>query len=53
MSEMPFTGSDVGDVFIHRYPSLTPGTEYSFILFTVVNNVKSTGYSFKNVTSKF
>lgn len=53
MSEENFTGSAEGDVITHTYLSLTPGTEHSFILFTVVNNVKSTGYSFKSITSKF
>ncbi|XP_016396230.1 receptor-type tyrosine-protein phosphatase H-like [Sinocyclocheilus rhinocerous] len=47
--EKNFTGSV--DKLTHTYPSLTPGTEHSFRLFTVVNNVISTGYSFKNVTT--
>ncbi|XP_016329225.1 receptor-type tyrosine-protein phosphatase H-like [Sinocyclocheilus anshuiensis] len=47
--EKNFTGSV--DKLTHTYRSLTPGTEHSFSLFTVVNNVISTGYSFKNVTT--
>ncbi|KTF80106.1 hypothetical protein cypCar_00036679 [Cyprinus carpio] len=50
-SETNFTGSTEDDKFTHTYSSLTPGNEYSFSLFTVVNNVRSTGYSFKNVTT--
>ncbi|XP_051542774.1 receptor-type tyrosine-protein phosphatase H [Myxocyprinus asiaticus] len=45
-----FTGSQ-SDVFTYECSSLTPGTEYNFTLFTVVNNVKSSGYIFKNVTT--
>ncbi len=51
--ETHFTGSAVGDVITHTYSSLTQGTEHRFTLFTVVNNVLSRGYSFKNITSKF
>ncbi|XP_059391527.1 receptor-type tyrosine-protein phosphatase H-like isoform X1 [Carassius carassius] len=47
-SEIHFTGSDK---LTYTYSSLTPGTEHSFSLFTEVNNARSTGYSFKNVTT--
>uniref|UniRef100_A0A8C1KTA3 protein-tyrosine-phosphatase n=2 Tax=Cyprinus carpio TaxID=7962 RepID=A0A8C1KTA3_CYPCA len=50
-SETNFTGSTEDDKFTFTYSSLTPGNEYSFSLFTVVNNVRSTGYSFKSVTT--
>ncbi|XP_043081873.1 receptor-type tyrosine-protein phosphatase H [Puntigrus tetrazona] len=50
-TEKHFTGSDMEDVITHTYPYLTPGTEHSFTLFTVVNNMLSRGYSFTNVTT--
>ncbi|XP_051538698.1 receptor-type tyrosine-protein phosphatase H-like [Myxocyprinus asiaticus] len=46
-----FIGSEQGDVIRHEFSSLTPGTVYNFTLFTVVNNVKSSGYNFKSVTT--
>ncbi|KAK2869865.1 hypothetical protein Q8A67_024257 [Cirrhinus molitorella] len=49
--ENHFIGSVEEDVITHTYSSLTPGTEYSFNLFTVVNDAISTGYSFKTVTT--
>ncbi|KTF92403.1 hypothetical protein cypCar_00019606 [Cyprinus carpio] len=52
-SEKNFTGSAVGDVITHTYSSLTPGTEHSFTLFTVVNKAFSRGFSFKNVTTLY
>ncbi|XP_026056589.1 receptor-type tyrosine-protein phosphatase H-like [Carassius auratus] len=52
-SEKHFTGSVEGDVITHTYSSLTPGTEYSFTLFTVVNKALSRGYSFKNITTLY
>ncbi|XP_058621181.1 receptor-type tyrosine-protein phosphatase H isoform X2 [Onychostoma macrolepis] len=50
-SEKNFTGSAVDDVISYSYSSLTAGTEHHFTLFTVVNNVLSRGYSFKNITT--
>ncbi|XP_051971225.1 receptor-type tyrosine-protein phosphatase H-like isoform X4 [Xyrauchen texanus] len=43
--------TDSQGVFTHEISSLTPGTEYNFTLFTVVNNFTSSGYFFKNVTT--
>lgn len=52
-TENNFTGSVMGDEIIHIYSQLTPGTIHSFTLFTVVNDVRSEGYKFKSITSKF
>ncbi|XP_048031318.1 receptor-type tyrosine-protein phosphatase H-like isoform X2 [Megalobrama amblycephala] len=50
-TENNFTGSVMGDEISHIYSQLTPGTIHSFTLFTVVNGVRSKGYSFKNITT--
>ncbi|XP_048028346.1 receptor-type tyrosine-protein phosphatase H-like [Megalobrama amblycephala] len=50
-TENNFTGSVMGDEIIHIYSHLTPGTIHSFTLFTVVNGVRSNGYSFKSITT--
>ncbi|XP_048036300.1 receptor-type tyrosine-protein phosphatase H-like [Megalobrama amblycephala] len=50
-TENNFTGSVMGDEIIHIYSPLTPGTIHSFTLFTVVNGVRSKGYSFKSITT--
>ncbi|XP_073797527.1 receptor-type tyrosine-protein phosphatase H isoform X2 [Danio rerio] len=51
-AEIDFTGSAVvGDVIKHKYSSLKPGTVYSFTLFTVSNNVRSSEHSFKSITA--
>ncbi|XP_059380346.1 receptor-type tyrosine-protein phosphatase H-like [Carassius carassius] len=52
-SEKHFTGSVEGDPITHTYSSLTPGTEYKFTLFTVVNKALSRGYSFKYITTLY
>jgi len=36
----------------HNVTSLSPGTEYSFTLYTVFEGVKSSGYNFSNVTGE-
>lgn len=51
--EKNIIGSDMGDEILHNYSQLTPGKLYSFTLFTVVNGVRSEGYKFKSITSKF
>ena len=48
-SETPITGLD-GNKVTHRVSSLSAGTEYSFTLFAVFEEVRSTGYIFSAVT---
>ncbi|XP_067290614.1 receptor-type tyrosine-protein phosphatase H [Pseudorasbora parva] len=50
-SDTYLTASPLEDTVTHTYSSLTPGTVYSFTLFTVVNDVRNAGYSFKSVTT--
>ncbi|TRY79015.1 hypothetical protein DNTS_022220 [Danionella cerebrum] len=50
-TEKNFTGSSHGDVISYRYQPLKPGTVHSFTLFTVSNNVRNFGYSFKSITT--
>ncbi|XP_048011611.1 receptor-type tyrosine-protein phosphatase H-like [Megalobrama amblycephala] len=49
--EENFTASVMGDEISHIYSQLTPGTLYSFTLFTVVNGVRSEGFEFKSITT--
>uniref|UniRef100_A0A8B9KHZ2 Fibronectin type-III domain-containing protein n=1 Tax=Astyanax mexicanus TaxID=7994 RepID=A0A8B9KHZ2_ASTMX len=47
-------GSALGDnVVTHNISSLSPGTKYSFTLYTVFEGVGSSGFNFTNVTSKY
>ena len=46
------TASDSGTSVTHEVSSLTAGTKYSFTLFTVFEEVNSTGYMFQAVTGK-
>ena len=48
-TETPITGLD-GNKVTHRVSSLSAGTKYSFTLFTVFEEVRSTGYIFSAVT---
>ena len=48
-TETPITGS-AGNKVTHRVSSLSTGTEYSFTLFTVFEQVRSTGLVFSAVT---
>ncbi|XP_056594360.1 receptor-type tyrosine-protein phosphatase H isoform X2 [Triplophysa dalaica] len=50
-NDIPFTGSQVGDVISHVLSQLKPGTVYDFTLYTVVNSNISSGTHFKNVTT--
>ncbi|KAL2078499.1 hypothetical protein ACEWY4_026184 [Coilia grayii] len=49
-TETSITGSDGGTTVTHTVPSLSPGTKYSFTLFTVFEGVSSSGYNFSEVT---
>uniref|UniRef100_A0A3B1IS44 protein-tyrosine-phosphatase n=1 Tax=Astyanax mexicanus TaxID=7994 RepID=A0A3B1IS44_ASTMX len=45
-------GSALGDnVVTHNISSLSPGTKYSFTLYTVFEGVESSGFNFTNVTT--
>ena len=48
-TETPINGSD-GNKVTHTVSSLSAGTKYSFTLFTVFEEVRSTGYIFSAVT---
>ncbi|XP_076144846.1 uncharacterized protein LOC143127314 isoform X2 [Alosa pseudoharengus] len=48
--ESSITGSDAFNKVTHTVSSLSPGTKYSFILFTVFEGVRSTGFNFSEVT---
>ncbi|XP_036936482.1 receptor-type tyrosine-protein phosphatase H-like isoform X3 [Acanthopagrus latus] len=45
------TASDSGTSVTHEVSSLTAGTKYSFMLFTVFEELNSTGYAFQAVTA--
>ncbi|XP_032431086.1 receptor-type tyrosine-protein phosphatase H isoform X10 [Xiphophorus hellerii] len=40
-----------GEIFVHVVPDLTAGTEYNFTLFTVLNEVSSSGFMFTEATA--
>lgn len=42
----------LGGVLTHTVSSLSPGTEYTFTVFTVFDGTQSSGYSFTTVTSE-
>ncbi|KAK9953538.1 hypothetical protein ABG768_017522 [Culter alburnus] len=42
--------TEPGDVVTHEVPSLSPGTKYSFTLYTVFGEDRSTGHNFSAVT---
>lgn len=44
--------TELGDVVTHEVPSLSPGTKYSFTLYTVFGEDRSTGHNFSAVTGK-
>ncbi|XP_077100377.1 receptor-type tyrosine-protein phosphatase H-like isoform X2 [Siphateles boraxobius] len=46
----PIYVSQTDSLVEHTVTSLSPGTEYSFTLYTVFEDVKSSGYNFSNVT---
>ena len=48
-TETSITGS-AGNKVTHTVSSLSAGTEYSFTLFTVFEELRSTGYEFSAVT---
>ncbi|XP_056105800.1 receptor-type tyrosine-protein phosphatase H-like isoform X2 [Rhinichthys klamathensis goyatoka] len=48
--EPPIHISPTDPLVEHNVTSLAPGTEYSFTLYTVFEDVKSSGYNFSNVT---
>ncbi|KAL2078924.1 hypothetical protein ACEWY4_024668 [Coilia grayii] len=50
-TESSITGPDGGTTVIHTVSSLSPGTKYSFTLFTVFEGVRSTGFDFQYVTA--
>lgn len=50
--ETPFPGSSEGNEITHIYSTLSPGTQYSFTLFTEVNGHRN-GSAIKSITSKF
>ncbi|XP_072547536.1 receptor-type tyrosine-protein phosphatase H-like isoform X2 [Salminus brasiliensis] len=43
-------GSEGGSVVTHTVSSLSPGTKYTFTLYTVLEGVESSGYTFTSVT---
>ncbi|KAL6462991.1 hypothetical protein MHYP_G00294130 [Metynnis hypsauchen] len=45
------SGSEEDSVVRHTVSDLSPGTNYSFTLYTVFEGVESSGYSFSSVTS--
>ncbi|KAL2078501.1 hypothetical protein ACEWY4_026186 [Coilia grayii] len=49
-TETSITGSEGGTTVTHTVSSLSPGTKYSFTLFTVFEGVRSSGYNFSEVT---
>ncbi|KAK7123986.1 hypothetical protein R3I93_022177 [Phoxinus phoxinus] len=49
-TETSFNGSSEGNEITHMYSDLTPGTLYSFTLFTQVNGQRN-GYDFKSITT--
>jgi len=50
--EESFSGSSEENEFKHTYSSLTPGTVYSYTLYTEVNGQRN-GSTFRSITSKF
>ncbi|XP_030622917.1 receptor-type tyrosine-protein phosphatase eta [Chanos chanos] len=50
-NETPITESDSGDVVPYTVSSLSSGTKYSFTLYTVFEEVRSSGYNFSQVTT--
>ena len=46
-------GSNGGNTVTHTVPSLSPGTKYTFTLFTVFEGVQSKGFHFSEATGKF
>lgn len=44
--------TQLGDEVTHEVPSLSPGTKYSFTLYTVFGEDRSTGLNFFAVTGK-
>ncbi|XP_062841276.1 receptor-type tyrosine-protein phosphatase H [Trichomycterus rosablanca] len=51
LGEIFISGAEAGVVVSHIVSSLTPGAEYDFILYTVFNGIKSSGYNFSEVTT--
>ena len=51
-SETNFTGEDESDPVRYDVPSLHAAKEYEFTLYTVLNNVRSTGKNLLAVTGK-
>lgn len=47
------TPSPTNSIVEHKVMDLFAGTEYVFMLYTVFENVKSSGYNFSNVTSEY
>ncbi|XP_076826378.1 receptor-type tyrosine-protein phosphatase H-like isoform X2 [Brachyhypopomus gauderio] len=50
-TETPIMDSDPGSVVTHNVSSLSPGTRYSFTLYTVSEGIRSRGLNFSSVTA--
>ncbi|XP_030622916.1 fibronectin-like [Chanos chanos] len=49
-TEISINASEGNDIATYTVSSLSPGTEYNFTLYTVFEDVRSSGYNFSNVT---